>query len=100
MADTVKVFRLEIVSRRRARKVIYTNKWLPDDGQPGLAFIAKIRSLYSDETVSKILYHPTVWVASCNCKTFGECPASIGANECCERWGVANIVRREGINVR
>lgn len=49
--------------------------------------VDKSATLVTDE------YASFAWVATCTCKTHGECPASRALDKACELWDAASLVR-------
>lgn len=71
-------------------------RWIKDDGEPGLAFVGlsgRITNTVTNEITAENV-DASAWVASCNCKVHGECPASKALNKACDVYDGASLVRR------
>lgn len=65
----------------------FTNRWrkagtLDPAATPALAWIGKIENEGA-----------FAWVATCSCKTHGECPASRALDKACDLWDGASLIR-------
>jgi hypothetical protein len=96
-------FNLSYLSVETNRWRIYASRTRSDDaGLPQLAWVGTTSAL--DPSASDPIPHkrgaivtmPTsayAWVATCSCKTHGECPASRALDKACDLWDGASLVR-------
>lgn len=85
---------------------IITNRWrvvdrvigaIGDGLVPALAYVGQMQSFRvatkADKPATVITLHSFAWVATCNCKTHGECPASRALDKACDLWDGASLIR-------
>lgn len=65
-----------------------------DDGTPGLAFFGIAMQDVKAKSAATVDENVSVWVANCDCKIHGECPASKTLDKACAIYDSASLVRR------
>lgn len=68
-----------------------------DDGTPGLAFFGIAMQDVKAKSAATVDENVSVWVANCDCKIHGECPASKALDKACAIYDSASLVRRPKI---